>query len=36
MNGIIEKIKQRNMDPQNQELFDDLEELRAKFKQVPF
>ena len=31
---MIEKIQRRDIDPQNQDLFDDLEAIRAKFKQV--
>ena len=34
MKTKLEKIQGRSFDPQNQELFDDLEDVRSKFKQV--
>ena len=34
MKTKLEKIQGRRFDPQSQELFDDLEDVRSKFKQV--
>eukprot|EP00112_Aurelia_sp_Birch-Aquarium-sp1_P015877 Seg3553.2 transcript_id=Seg3553.2/GoldUCD/mRNA.D3Y31 product="Oral cancer-overexpressed protein 1" protein_id=Seg3553.2/GoldUCD/D3Y31 len=34
MKTKLDKIQGRTLDPQNQELFDDLEDIRSKFKQV--